>query len=254
MPLPENPPPPSVVDMLEPYVRFLDTWFQFLFPNLQRIAAEGLAEAILVGTTIALTLYVLKYCRDFYRHYRKLDDKTVSFSVNYIEDNTLKLRPVAEEISIEDLFPQLIRQQAFIKAVKRLPKDKTVVMMPLKYESSIMGTLQSYVSKDFGDNFFTVAAGRRMQVEDFILMITYERYEDIPLRKIRVIFTHRQLLNRLPAYENTYLRYEKPHQRKRLLTMAEIHETYYGLAPERYINYHIELPLECPEDEPSATP
>ncbi len=244
-------PAPTFVDMLEPYVRALAALFEYFFPTLQRILAEGLAEFIMVTAIISMAVYVVKYAKDQYRYYRKMDDKIVSFSVNYIENGVMKLRPVAEEISIEDLFKQLVRQNAFIKAVRNTPTNKTVVLVPRKFESSIMGTIQSYVSKDFGDNFFTAAAGRRLQVEDYVMMITYERYEDVPLRKVRVIFTHRKLFESLPPYHNSGLRFEKPHQQKRLLTLAEIHETYYTMEEEQRLNFHLELPLECPEEEAS---
>lgn len=245
---PEIPAPaPTFVDMLEPHVRALAALFEFFFPTLQRILAEGLAEFIMVTAIISLTVYVLKYAKDQYRHYRRMDDKTISFSINFIHKGTLKLRPVTEEIVIEELFKQLIRQKVFIKAIRKTPKDKTVVCLPIKFESSIMGTIQSHVSKDFDNEFFAVAAGREMEMETYVMMITYERYEDVPLRKVRIIFTHTSLLESLPPYEESGLIFEKRHQQKRLLTLREIHDTYYAMPEERRANHRLELPQDCVE-------
>jgi hypothetical protein len=244
---PEIPQPaPTFVDTLEPYVRKFAALLEFFFPTLQRILAEGLAEFLMVTAIITGTAYLVKYAKDQYRHYHRMDDQTLSFSINFVHKNKVfKLRPVTEEIVIEELFKQLIRQKALIKAIRRTPKHKSVVCLPIKFESSIMGTIQSHVSKDFGNEFFTVASGRERDMETYVMMITYERYEDIPLRKVRIIFTHMDFFNNLPDYENSGLIFEKRHQQKRLLTLAEIYDTYHAMPPERRINHHLELPQDC---------
>lgn len=243
-------PAPTFVDMLEPYVRILAAGFDYFFPTLQRILAEGLAEFIMVTAIITGAAYLVKYAKDQYRYYRKMDDQTLSFSINFVhKKKVFKLRPVTEEIVIEALFKQLIRQKALIKAIRCTPKHKNVVCLPIKFESSIMGTIQSHVSKDFGNEFFTVASGRDRDMETYIMMITYERYEDVPLRKVRIIFTHLDFFNNLPDYENSGLVFEKRHQQKRLLTLKEIYETYHAMPPERRINHHLELPQDCFETQ-----
>ena len=175
------------------------------------------------------------------------DNKHVSFSINYVENGCLKLRPIGREISISELFTNVVLRRAFIKATKRASRENPLLEFPLHLESVIMSTLQSYISDDFSAGFLRAASNLPTRAKTFIIMAAYEQYEDINVRKVRVIITHHDLIRKVPDVKDIKL--EKPHQSKRLKTMELINRRYEYMYEDRKINYRVQIVFDCaPED------
>ncbi|MBI1309577.1 MAG: hypothetical protein GC129_07020 [Proteobacteria bacterium] len=172
------------------------------------------------------------------------DNKNVSFSVNFInKKGVLCLRPIGKQVSIDELFPDILVANEFRKAVKRnaeTPGNPIMEYSSIDYERAINSTLQSWISDDFSKEFLAEAAGHDAKNEEFVFMATYER-TNTPLQKVRVIITHMpMIMNRVDPDKVTY---EKPHQRHRLSTVEQIGTRYRFLKPEVQRLYWVELPF-----------
>lgn len=196
---------------------------------------------------IVILLFIVNEIMGRISFRRHTDNKHVSFSVNYVRDGILKLRPIGKEISIAELFKTPVVRRAFIRAVKRTTRENPIMEFEPKFEASIMSTLQSYVSDDFSEAFLRDAAGLPVRIRMYVLMGAYEQYEEVPVRKVRIIITHLPFFKELPDRDQVV--FEKGHQDKRLHTLDLVNVRYKHMNAERRVNHHVELPFDCSASE-----
>ena len=215
-------------------------------PSVTEVTKDGLTSTFSdFGKLLLISFFyfLLKETSDRLELFHKRD-KNIGFSINYIEDGTLKIRPIAPDTTVNALFSNNVLRRAFNKAIKESARREIALMeLPLKLERDIMSVLQSYISNDFSDGFISAAAGRKVDTNKFVLMPAYEQYEDVRVRKVRIIMTNITMLEDLPG-PNT-VKFEKAHQNKRLVTLDYIFTRFRHFPTERQKNHTIELVLDC---------
>lgn len=223
-----------------------DILFEFLITIIQTIIFAGVIGYFFVRPFKQRQL--LRLHRQIILSQR--NETHVSFSINYFAPNTdnrllLKIRPIGRGWSIDELFPNRFVRETFLQAARRCNSAHPILTFPKgDVEIGILSVLQSEASDDFTLGFLMEATNHPVQIHRFALFAVFEQYEDVPVRKVRIILTPVDLLHNMP--EPRHVRYEKPHHRRRYQTMLLMSEHYRAMPEAEQLNNTIELafPLE----------
>lgn len=227
--------------MLDTHTFFAIIFTQDVAELLHIALAEGIIEAFKFLILAPIVVLVLTYIVHRHKFRSHRDNEHLSASLSYfIDENDFKIRAPNREERIEDLYVNLILRRAFLKSANRTTPEDPIMEFPPALEPAIMSALQGYVTGQYGESFFKVAAGLRMYAVDFVLMPTNEHYGLIRVRKPRIVIIQRDLLFNLPD-DIDPVAFEKNHHAMRLNTIRKIAKRYHAMSPEQQENHKAEI-------------
>jgi len=147
---------------------------------------------LLAGTWLGILALAFRRRRDWRR---KRFTQQVNFSLNYVQDGTLRLRTLledsAERVWLNDYGVGLVRQAA----------DRTTLEQPfLRLRSArdmdyVKRAVLNVLSERFSPAFVARALGAEVRTGRFAFGITWERYGNLRTQKLRVIVMDREQLD-----------------------------------------------------------
>eukprot|EP00051_Salpingoeca_urceolata_P017003 m.229248 g.229248 ORF g.229248 m.229248 type:complete len:401 (+) comp18837_c0_seq6:44-1246(+) len=152
--------------------------------------------------------------------------ESVNFSLNLIEDNTLRFRTI-KECHLSATVPQspAVMKVVTQTALKTTP-ERPFLQLPDDLRTIIMNAVMNQMSTGFAEGFF--AADQKLPVHRawYRLGITY-RKDVVKMRKLRVMIVSEDLLERIPSMTSPP-EYENPSYSIRWHTLQEMARLYHA--------------------------
>jgi hypothetical protein len=148
----------------------------------------------------------------------------INFSLNFIQDNRLKIRTLQENTIDDILLNNTHGRRMMLKAASRTTLEKPFLDLPEKDAWIVLNSVLNEISEQFADGFLAIAAGLPMRTTTFIFGITCERDTDVRMNKIRVMIIERSLLEKIDELDE--IEFESPNHHVRLDTLRTMREIY----------------------------
>jgi hypothetical protein len=141
----------------------------------------------------------------------------INFSLNYIQENGLKIRTLQESNIDEILLNNSHGRRMVLRAAGRTTLKKPFLELPKRDAWIVLNSVLNEISEQFADGFLAVAAGLPTRTTTFLFGITCERDRDVRVNKIRVMIIERSLLEKID--ELVEIEFESPNHHVRLETL-----------------------------------
>ncbi len=148
----------------------------------------------------------------------------VNFSLNYVEENTLRLRTLQERNIDDVLLNNGHGRRMVLKAAAHTTLQRPFLELPEKEGWIVLNSILNEISEQFADGFLALSAGFPARTTRFIFGITCEKDSDVRINKIRVMIIEQSLLERIDGLVE--IEFESPAHHVRLdtlKTMRKIH-------------------------------
>ena len=164
----------------------------------------------------------------------------VNFSLNYVEDNTLKIRTLREADIRHILLGNQHGRKVVLRCARRTNLEKPFLQLPKKDAWIVLNSILNEISEQFAEGFLAAAMGAPIRIATYVFGITCERHSDVRMNKIRVMIIEKSLLEKIDALGK--LRFELEHHHVRLDTLKRMQAIY--RSPQRDRNLReVELPV-----------
>lgn len=143
----------------------------------------------------------------------------LNFSLNYIENGTLRLRTLAEH-QCEAVFLNKAATEAVLKAARATSESNPLLPLPEKDYWYYLNSVLNELSEQFAAGHMKKAQGVPVSTATYVICLTSESAPDLRMRKIRAMVIQKTLLQ---ALGNNPPVLERPNHHTRwktLLTMA----------------------------------
>ena len=140
----------------------------------------------------------------------------LNFSLNWIENGTLKLRTLSER-HCEEVFLNKPATEIILKAARAGTEAHPILSLPEKDYWYYLNAVLNELSEQFATGHLKKAHGQSVSSALYIICLTCEAAPDLRMRKVRAMVVQKSLLTNLPA-ESPKL--EKPHHHTRWKTLT----------------------------------
>lgn len=144
----------------------------------------------------------------------------LNFSLNYIENGTLRLRTLSEN-QCDVIFLNKAATEAVLKASKATTEANPILPLPEKDYWYYLNSVLNELSEKYSEGHLKKAQGVPVSTAVYLICLTCESAADLRMRKVRAMVIQKALLLALPTTQPTL---EKPHHHirwKTLKTMAD---------------------------------
>lgn len=184
-----------MIDLLE-YVR--DNW-------------EPLALA--VSLIVALIAYLKTRATWKSRNFMS----RVNLSLNYVEDNKLKIRTLREDDIGRILLGNKHGKRLLLRAARKTTVGEPFLSLPQPDAWVVLNAILNELSEQFADGFLARSMGLSTRSATYVFGVTCEKDRDVRINKIRVMIIKRSLLERIDDLEE--VEFESPLHHIRLETL-----------------------------------
>jgi hypothetical protein len=151
---------------------------------------------LLVATWAGILLAGIRKRRDWKR---KRFTRQVNFSLNYVEDGTLRLRTLLE-VPTERVWLNDHGVRQVSRAAEKTTVEQPFLMLRAPKDMEfVKRAVLNVLSERFSEAFVARAGGADVLVSRFLFGVTWERYGGIRTQKLRVIIVGRDQLEALCA-------------------------------------------------------
>lgn len=157
----------------------------------------------------------------------------LNFSLNWIEDGTLKLRTLSER-HCEEVFLNKPATEVVLQAAKITTEANPILALPEKDYWYYLNSVLNELSEQFALGHLKKSQGQPVSSAVYVICLTCEAAADLRMRKVRAMVIQKSLLTNLPAQSP---KLEKPHHHTRW-------ETLHFMAREYQKRPHLFLELE----------
>jgi len=149
----------------------------------------------------------------------------MNFSLNYIQDNTLKIRTLREADIDQILLNNPHGKRVVLKYARRHTSlDNPFLELPKGDRWIVLNAILNEISEQFADGFLAASMGHPVKMTTYVFGITCEKDKRVRLNKIRVMLIEKSLLERIDTIED--LQFERPSHVVRLETLRNMKEIY----------------------------
>jgi len=146
----------------------------------------------------------------------------LNFSLNYLENGTLRIRTLAEH-QCEAIFLNKAATETILKAAKAATETNPILPLPEKEYWYYLNSVLNELSEQFAEGHIKKAQGVPVSSATYLICLTCESAPDLRMRKIRVMVIQKPFLIALGANQPTL---EKPNHHTRWKTLKTMAEEY----------------------------
>ncbi len=139
----------------------------------------------------------------------------LNFSLNWIENGTLKLRTLSER-HCEEVFLNKPATEVVLQAARAGTEANPILALPEKDYWYYLNSVLNELSEQFALGHLKNSLGQPVASDIYVLCLTCEAAADLRMRKIRAMVIQKSLLTNLPAASP---KLEKPHHHIRWKTL-----------------------------------
>lgn len=140
----------------------------------------------------------------------------LNFSLNWIEDGTLKLRTLSER-HCEEIFLNKPATEVITKAARAGTEANPILSLPEKDYWYYLNAVLNELSEQFASGHLKKAQGQPVSSAVYLICLTCEAAPDLRMRKVRAMVVQKALLTNLPKDAP---KLEKPHHHTRWKTLV----------------------------------
>lgn len=166
----------------------------------------------------------------------------VNFSLNYVEDNTLKIRTLREADIRHILLGNQHGRKVVLGCAKRTSLEKPFLQLPKKDAWIVLNSILNEISEQFAEGFLAASMGAPVRTATYVFGVTCERDSNVRMNKIRVMIIEKSLLEKIDALGE--LRFEQKHHHVRHATLKRMREIYGSPQRDRSL-LELELPVRA---------
>ena len=171
---------------------------------------------------LTFLMFIPTYLRARHLWRRRRFLSRLNFSINFIEDNTLKFRTLRESNLVDAMLNNAHAIRVVLKA-KRSANPGAFLLFRDKEEAwTILTTILNELSAGFAEGFVARGLGLPTRSEWFAIGITCEKHADLKATKFRVMIVARKLLESIDTYD--HVQFEQPHHHIRLATLKQMRQ------------------------------
>jgi hypothetical protein len=144
----------------------------------------------------------------------------LNFSLNYIENGTLRLRTLLEK-QCEEIFLNKAATDVVLKVAKSATEANPILPLPESDYWYYLNSVLNELSEKYSDGHLKKSQGLPVSTATYLVCLTCESAKDLRMRKIRAMVIQKSLLLALGPNQPLL---EKPHHHirwKTLKTMAD---------------------------------
>lgn len=146
----------------------------------------------------------------------------LNFSLNWIEDGTLKLRTLSER-HCEEIFLNKAATEVVLKAARAGTEAHPILALPETDYWYYLNSVLNELSEEFAVGHLKKAHGQPVSSAIYVICLTCEAAADLRMRKVRAMVIQKSLLTNLPK-ESPKL--ERPHHHIRWKTLNHMADEY----------------------------
>lgn len=172
------------------------------------------------------------YFRARYLFRRRMFLTRLNFSLNFIEDGTLRFRTIRESDLAHVLLNNAHAIRLLIKTARAKRPGAFLIFRDKEEAWTILNTMLNELSAQFSEGYLARCMGLPTHSEVYTFGLTCEKHDVLKTTKIRLMIIPKKLLMDLDKYEG--LQFELPHHHIRLDTLKEMRDI--SLDPARKYN------------------
>ncbi|MCA9164286.1 MAG: hypothetical protein KDA62_14955 [Planctomycetales bacterium] len=207
-----------------------DLMQSFSWQTAQEIAADLVTDhwlKILCGVLLAVGGAVLAKWKQRRNYHRRQFLERTNLSLNFIEDNTLRIRTLFEVNLPEIIFNDTAREMV-LQAARRTTIADPFLRFATHHDAwFVNNSVLNEISERFLDGFVAHDAGLPTELLTYVLGVTCERDGDVRVQKLRVMLAREPMLLAIASGAIQEPEYERPYHHvrwKTLKTMASIYK------------------------------
>ncbi len=139
----------------------------------------------------------------------------LNFSLNWIEEGTLKLRTLSER-HCEEIFLNKPATEVVLKAARAATEANPILSLSEKDYWYYLNSVLNELSEQFATGHLKKAQGQPVSSAIYLICLTCEAAADLRMRKVRAMVIQKSLLTNLPAASP---KLERPHHHIRWTTL-----------------------------------
>lgn len=202
-----------------------------MFEHLLQWAADNWLKMLSLLTFLTV---LPAYFRARYLWRRRMFLTRLNFSLNFIEDGTLRFRTLRENDLAHVLLNNAHAIRLLMKAARARRPGAFLLFKDREEAWTILNTLLNELSAQFSEGYLARCMGLPTRSDWYTMGLTCEKHDVLKTTKIRLMIIPRNLLMEIDKYEGTALGFEAPHHHIRLDTLKEMREI--ALDPNRKHN------------------
>lgn len=192
-----------------------------LWPELWAIVREHWLKAIVSLVFLLIgTAWGRRRARREWANKRFLD--RVNFSLNTIDNGTLKIRTIAE-MNCRDVFLNDVAAEQVSAATSKTTATNALLPFDKDERWFLLNAVLNELSERFGEGFIRRDMGLPVTTRVYLVCLTYENAGDLKTRKVRAMIVQRETLLNLPPEAP---RFERPHHATRFQTLQQLAGSY----------------------------
>ncbi len=160
----------------------------------------------------------------------------LNFSLNWIEDGTLKLRTLSER-HCEEIFLNKPATEVVLKAARAATEASPILSLSEKDYWYYLNSVLNELSEEFAIGHLKKAQGQPVSSAIYLICLTCEAAADLRMRKVRAMVIQKSLLMNLPK-ERPKL--ERPHHHIRWKTL-EFMASEYQKRPYQFLELELSV-------------
>ncbi len=141
----------------------------------------------------------------------------VNLSLNYVEDNKLKIRTLREDDIGRILLGNKHGKRLLLRAARKTTVGEPFLSLPQRDAWVVLNAILNELSEQFADGFLARSMGAPTRSATYVFGVTCEKDSDVRINKIRVMIIKRSLLERIDDLEE--VEFESPLHHIRLKTL-----------------------------------
>lgn len=149
----------------------------------------------------------------------------VNFSVNYIEEDFLKIRTLRESDLDRIIVNNRHGKRVVLRALKHTTIEKPFLEFPERDRWVILNAVLNELSEQFARGFVAISMGVPVTTATYVFGLTCERDPRVKMNKIRVMLIEKGLLLQIDEI-GEQLQFESPSHTVRLDTLKRMKEIY----------------------------
>jgi hypothetical protein len=146
----------------------------------------------------------------------------MNFSLNFIEDGTLRFRTIRENDLAHVLLNNAHAIRLLLKAARARRPGAFLLFKDREEAWTILNTLLNELSAQFSEGYLARCMGLPTESEWYTFGLTCEKHDVLKTTKIRLMIIPRRLLMELDKYDPALVRFEQPNHSIRLDTLKEM--------------------------------
>ncbi len=177
--------------------------------------AKAYWEFLTAGITLLIALAAIWQSR---RAWNRREFLTrVNFGVNYVENDTLKIRTFREADIREILLNNPHGKRLVMRAARQTTLERPFIEMPVQDAWLVLNAVLNEISEQFAAGLLAASMGAPVRSAWYVFGLTCEKDPNVRINKIRVMIVEEELLERVGCLAK--LQFERPRHDVRLETL-----------------------------------